>query len=101
MQILPRYGGVHHGIFLPSEGASDVALALFSFASLAAYERYREAAKTDPECIAAMEFFAKTGCFRRYERQFMRPVLPASTCDRETPAVADLASEEPKAPERN
>jgi hypothetical protein len=41
MQLVERHGGSHHGYFLPSEGASDVAYALFSFPSLADYERYR------------------------------------------------------------
>ena len=39
LDLLPRFGGIHHGYFLPSEGASDVALAMFSFPSLAAYEQ--------------------------------------------------------------
>jgi hypothetical protein len=41
MQLVERHAGSHHGYFLPSEGASDVAYALFSFPSLADYERYR------------------------------------------------------------
>ena len=36
---LPSAGEIHHGYFLPAEGAND-ALALFSFPSLADYERY-------------------------------------------------------------
>ena len=31
IDLVNRYGGRHHGYFLPSEGASDRALALFSF----------------------------------------------------------------------
>lgn len=41
MELVERHGGTHHGYFLPSEGASDIAYALFSFSSLADYERYR------------------------------------------------------------
>jgi NIPSNAP len=41
MELVARHGGTHHGYFLPSEGASDIAYALFSFPSLADYERYR------------------------------------------------------------
>ena len=41
LDLMPRFGGIHHGYFLPSEGESDVALAMFSFPSLAAYEQYR------------------------------------------------------------
>jgi NIPSNAP len=38
MELVNLHGGTHHGYFLPAEGASDKALALFSFPSLAAYE---------------------------------------------------------------
>ncbi|CAN7546401.1 NIPSNAP family protein [Bradyrhizobium sp. LjRoot220] len=76
LELLPRFGGIHHGYFLPSEGASDVALALFSFPSLAAYEQYRKDAATDPEVAKAMAFAKKTRCFNRYERSFYRPLLP-------------------------
>ena len=44
LDLVPRFGGVHHGYFLPSEGESDIALAIFSFESLAAYEVYRKIA---------------------------------------------------------
>lgn len=43
--LVGKFGGVHHGYFLPHEGASNVALALFSFPSLAAYEEYRTKAQ--------------------------------------------------------
>jgi hypothetical protein len=42
LDLMPRFGGIHHGYFLPSEGESDVALAMFSFPSLTAYEQYRK-----------------------------------------------------------
>ncbi len=48
--LVEQFGGTHHGYFLPSEGASNIALAMFSFPSLAEYERYRERSKTDPAC---------------------------------------------------
>ena len=41
------------GYFLPAEGPSDKALALFSFPSLAAYEQYRALFGTDPEFLEA------------------------------------------------
>ena len=31
MELVNLHGGTHHGYFLPAEGASDQALALFSF----------------------------------------------------------------------
>ena len=39
--LVNRFGGTHHGYFLPSEGANNIALALFTFPSLATYEQYR------------------------------------------------------------
>ena len=68
-------GGKHHGYFLPSEGASDRALALFSFPSLAAYEHYRAGFGVDPEFIAADRIRDESGCVLRYDRTFMRPLL--------------------------
>lgn len=76
LELVPRFGGVHHGYYLPSEGASDRAYALFSFPSLAAYERYRADSATDPDCRAAYDFAEASGCIRRYDRQFVRPLLP-------------------------
>ncbi|WP_350349555.1 NIPSNAP family protein [Agromyces sp. G08B096] len=75
IHLVNRLGGTHHGYFLPSEGDSDEAFALFSFPSLAAYEQYRIASKTDPECQDAFRLAAETGCIRRYERRFLTPVL--------------------------
>jgi len=54
---------------------SNVALALFTFPSLAAYESYRTQASSDPECQAAMRYYAETKCFLSYERSFFRPVF--------------------------
>jgi len=73
--LVNRHGGTHHGYFLPSEGASDRALALFSFPSLAEYERYRQLFGIDPDFIAADRIRDESGCVVRYERSFMRPVL--------------------------
>jgi hypothetical protein len=73
--LVNRNGGTHHGYFLPSEGASDQALALFSFPSLAEYERYRERFGTDPEFVAADRIRDESGCVVRYDRTFMRPLL--------------------------
>jgi hypothetical protein len=73
--LVERSGGQHHGYFLPSEGASDVAYALFTFPSLAAYEAYREGFGTDPAFLAADRIREESGCVVRYERTFLRPVL--------------------------
>lgn len=71
--LVNKLGGTDHGYFLPHEGPSDLAVALFSFPSLAAYETYREKAKTDPDCQTAFALAEKTGCIRRYDRHFLRP----------------------------
>ncbi len=73
--LVEKWGGKHHGYFMPHEGANNIALALFSFSSLAAYETYRQQAAEDPECQAAMRFYQETRCFLSYERSFMRPVF--------------------------
>jgi hypothetical protein len=73
--LVERFGGTHHGYFLPSEGANSIALALFSFDSLAAYEQYRTQSKNDAGCIAAFEYAEQTRCIVSYERSFFRPVL--------------------------
>ena len=51
IRLVNRLGGEHHGYFLPSEGDSDEAFALFTFPSFSDYEKYRSAAAADPECI--------------------------------------------------
>lgn len=76
MNLVGKHGGQHHGYFLPAEGASDKALALFSFESLASYEQYRARFGSDPEFIAADRIRDESGCVLRYERTFMRPLLP-------------------------
>jgi hypothetical protein len=76
IQLVDAHGGRHHGYFLPSEGASDKALALFSFPSLAAYEQYRTLFGTDPDFIEADRIRDESNCVLRYERTFMRPLLP-------------------------
>jgi hypothetical protein len=78
IRLVNKHGGRHHGYFMPSEGASDKALALFSFPSFAAYEKYRELFGVDPEFIAADRIRDDSGCVVRYERSFMRPFLEAA-----------------------
>jgi hypothetical protein len=87
MRLIEKYGGTHHGYFLPGdslpsaafsfpgvgeEGPSNVAVALFSFPSLVAYETYRRKATEGEECRAATAYYEETKCFIKYERSFMR-----------------------------
>ena len=76
MRLVDKHGGRHHGYFLPSEGASDRALALFSFESFAAYENYRARFGVDEAFVQADRIRDESRCVIRYERTFMRPMLP-------------------------
>jgi uncharacterized protein (DUF1330 family) len=73
--LVEKFGGRHHGYFMPSEGASNVALALFTFDSLAAYELYRKESFKDVDCQAAFRYAEETQCIVSYERSFFRPVF--------------------------
>jgi hypothetical protein len=75
IRLVNRSGGTHHGYFLPHEGASHVAYALFSFESLASYEQYRNLFDTDSEFIAANQLRDETRCVESYERTFLRPLF--------------------------
>ena len=85
--IIPRCGGDLLGYFMPHEGTNDIALALISFDSLAAYEAYRSRLKADPEGAANFRFAEEQRFILREERTFLCPVtsdLP-STSTRVTP----------------
>ena len=73
--LVEKFGGRHHGYFLPHEGANNIAYALFTFPSLAEYESYRLKAADDAACQAAMRYYEETKCFFSFERSFMRPVF--------------------------
>ena len=73
--LVEKFGGKHHGYFLPSEGVNNVALAMFTFPSLAEYETYRIESFQDPECQAAFRFAEETRSILSYERSFFRPVF--------------------------
>ena len=71
MRLIERYGGTHHGYFVPGD---DLPSAAFSFPSVEAYENYRRDVKQDPECAEITHHFEQTKCFTNYERVFMRRV---------------------------
>ena len=75
LPLVHKFGGTHHGYFLPHEGANNIAVALFSFPSLADYEVYRSKIRNDPDCVAAFRHAEKTRCVISFERSFMKPVL--------------------------
>ncbi|MFD3410457.1 NIPSNAP family protein [Streptomyces cyaneofuscatus] len=76
MTLVDAHGGTHHGYYLPAEGASDEALALFSFPGLAEYEKYRGLFGRHPDFIEADRIRDESGCVLRYEGAFMRPLDP-------------------------
>lgn len=73
--LVNKFGGQHNRYFLPSEGASNIALALFTFPSLADDEKYRDKSFEDLECIAAFDYAAQTQCIKSYQRNFFRPLF--------------------------
>ena len=81
IHLVTRLGGVHHGYFLPHEGANDRAWAMFSFPSLADYEAYRAKIADDAECAAVFQHARETGCIRRHDRTFTRPVLDGASVE--------------------
>ena len=73
-KVIPRCGGELIGYFLPREGTNDIAFALISFESLAAYESYRKRLLLDPEGRANFEFAKNKQFVMREERTFLEGV---------------------------
>jgi len=72
--IIPRCGGDLLGYFLPYEGTSNVAWALISFESLAAYELYRSRLRVDPDGRANFALAQSKRLILREERTFLEAV---------------------------
>lgn len=73
--LVEKFGGKHHGYFLPHEGANNIAIALFSFDSLMEYEDYRKKSLTDTDCVAALGYAEETRCIISYDRSFFKPIF--------------------------
>jgi hypothetical protein len=82
-RIIPRCGGDLIGYFLPYEGTNNVAFALISFESLAAYETYRSRLRADPDGRANFAFAQSKRLIMREERTFLEGV--SSTFHRAAP----------------
>jgi hypothetical protein len=94
LKLIKKFGGTHHGFFMPeaapnaahsahfsfpglgSEGPTNVAVALYSFPNIEAYEAYRRQAADDEQSKAVTARFNETKCFLSYERNFMRQLTP-------------------------
>jgi hypothetical protein len=73
-RIIPRCGGDLLGYFLPYEGTNNVAWALISFESLAAYETYRSRLRADPDGRANFALAQSRRLILREERTFLEAV---------------------------
>lgn len=74
LTIIPACGGDLLGYWLPHEGTNDVALALITFDSLAAYEAYRAKLKTDPAGAANFRLAQDKRFILSERRTFLEPV---------------------------
>jgi hypothetical protein len=92
MSLIERYGGIHHGYFIPRvnpddagasfpglgyDGPTDIAIAIFTFPDEESYRLYRKDVAIDSECIKAAALVRESSCFTRYERLFLQPVVRA------------------------
>lgn len=93
--LIEKYGGTHHGYFLPAqdgddvpdatfsfpgigkEGPENIAVALFTFPDLETYETYRRDVAQDELCQKITQRFEEAPCFLNYERSFLKPLITA------------------------
>jgi hypothetical protein len=75
MTIIPKCGGDLIGYFMPHEGTNNIAQALISFESLAAYEAYRARLRGDAEGMANFNFAEEHKFILAEERTFLRKVV--------------------------
>ena len=76
LTIIPACGGDLLGYFLPHEGTNNVALAMISFESLAAYEAYRARLRADPAGAANFAMAQAKRFILSEERTWLTPVTP-------------------------
>jgi hypothetical protein len=75
LSIIPRCGGDLIGYWMPHEGTNNIAFALISFESLAAYETYRAGLRNDKESMANFDFAEENRFILAEERTFLRKVV--------------------------
>jgi hypothetical protein len=75
LSIIPRCGGDLIGYWMPHEGTNNIAFALISFESLAAYEAYRARLRGDAEGMANFNFAEENRFILAEERTFLRKVM--------------------------
>ena len=74
LTIIPANGGDLIGYFMPHEGTNNIAPALISFPSLAAYEAYRARLRQDKAAMDNFRFAEEQKCILVEERTWLRPV---------------------------
>ena len=74
LSIIPRCGGDLVGYWMPHEGTNNVAQALVTFESLAAYETYRARVRQDAEGMANFRTAEESRFILAEDRTFLRPV---------------------------
>jgi len=72
MDIIPKCGGDLVGYWMPHEGTNNIAYALISFESLAAYEAYRARLRADKDGVATFKFAEDERFILAEERTFLR-----------------------------
>ena len=75
LTIIPACGGDLLGYFMPHEGTNNIAFALISFESLAAYESYRKRLRADLDGTANFNFAEAEKFILAEERTFLRKVV--------------------------
>ena len=75
IEIIPKHGGDLVGYWMPHEGTNNIAFALISFESLAAYEAYRARLREDREGMANFTFAEENRFILAEERTFLRKVV--------------------------
>ena len=75
LTIIPANGGDLIGYFMPHEGTNNIAFALITFESLAAYEAYRARLRQDAEAMANFRFAEDNKFILAEERTFLRKVV--------------------------
>src|ERR1700753_3025323 len=74
LSIIPRCGGDLIGYWMRHGGPNNIAFALVSFESLAAYEAYRARLRGDKEGMANFGFAEENRLILAEERTFLRKV---------------------------
>ena len=77
LTIIPACGGDLLGYFMPHEGTNNIAHALISFESLAAYEAYRARLRADKAAMDNFRFAETERFILSEERTWLRPVTAA------------------------